>query len=138
MSYIRQIFKEKEQIEQEFQKQYRPNTHKTHHHLNHIIKKLTVKPDPRLPEESYWTANVIVKPDTGVAEESPKLKIGTEAKEWIRGASNEIGRLTQEVRGEVQGNNTITFIHTSQMPEGKKETYLKIVCDYRPQKEETL
>eukprot|EP00978_Attheya_sp_CCMP212_P040157 scaffold216216_cov26-Attheya_sp.AAC.1 len=49
---------------------------------------------------------------------------------------NELGRLAQGW-GNNKGTNTIFFIERGQIPQGRKATYVKAVCDIRPQKEET-
>jgi hypothetical protein len=46
--------------------------------------------------------------------------------------ANELGRLAQGV-----GNDTITFIQHEQVPNNKMPKYARIVCDIRPQKDET-
>ena len=38
--------------------------------------------------------------------------------------------------GRIKGTNTIFFIHPSKIPKGRKATYARFVCDYRPQKTE--
>ena len=72
---------------------------------------------------------------TGAAFEYPKLKLGKNAKAWIRGCSNEIGRLTPSVHPQTMtGSNIIHFIHPSQNPPDRTTTYLSIVANCRPQK----
>ena len=63
--------------------------------------------------------------------------MGGKAKEWIRGCSKEIGRLTRGVHLRMMtGSNTIHFIHPSQKPANRTANYLRIVANYRPQKED--
>jgi hypothetical protein len=87
-----------------------------------------------LPAHAFWTANAVFNPDTGVAEEYGKLKLGTNAQEWMRGCSKEIGRLAQGSKEVAVGTNTMHFIRPSQKPADCKATYLHIVANYRPQK----
>ena len=49
--------------------------------------------------------------------------------------SNEIGRLAQGVRVEIEGTNAIEFIHSSEVPKHKKVTYSQIVADVKPSKD---
>jgi len=53
---------------------------------------------------------------------------------WATSFANELGRLAQGIR-DVKGTNAIKFIRQSQLPEGRKVTYGRLVCDHRPQKE---
>ena len=46
---------------------------------------------------------------------------------WAQGMCNELGRLSQGF-GNVKGNNTLYFIHKSQVPRNKKVTCARIVC----------
>jgi hypothetical protein len=87
-----------------------------------------------LPAHAFWTANAVFNPDTGVAEEYGKLKLGTNAQEWMRGCSKEIGRLAQGSKEVAIGTNTMYFIRPSQKPADRKATYLHIIANYRPQK----
>lgn len=44
--------------------------------------------------------------------------------------------MAQGVGECIQGTNTIEFFYFHEMPKGKKPTYVKFVCTYRPQKKE--
>ena len=69
--------------------------------------------------------------------EYPQLILGDKAKHWIKGCSNEIGRLARGVHPQMMTDfNTIHFIHLSQKPSDRVATYLRIVASYRPQKED--
>ena len=75
-----------------------------------------------LPSHAFFTANAVLDPDTGTALEYPQLNLGKNTKEWIRGCSNEIGRLAREVHPRMMtGSNTIQFIHSSQKPANRTE-----------------
>jgi hypothetical protein len=54
---------------------------------------------------------------------------------WTRGFDNECGRLFQGIRDN-PGTNTCFFIDTKNIPNDRKITYVKIVCDYKPREEE--
>ena len=49
--------------------------------------------------------------------------------------ANELGRLAQGIR-DIPGTDTIDFIPFSEVPEGETVTYGRIVCTFRPQKDE--
>ncbi len=56
---------------------------------------------------------------------------------WLKSAANEFGRLAQGLKSRnIQGTDTIRFIHKNQIPKGKWPTYARFVVDYRPQKAE--
>jgi hypothetical protein len=54
---------------------------------------------------------------------------------WTRGFGNECGRLFQGIR-EIPGRDTCFFIDLINIPNDRKITYGKIVCDYKPHKKE--
>jgi hypothetical protein len=95
------------------------------------------KPNNGLSEpEKYWRANAVVNPNTGKIEEWRHVKVGEESRTWLKGAANEIGRLAQG-HGTFDGTETMHFIQRHNMPKGRQATYLCIVVDFRPQKDET-
>ena len=59
--------------------------------------------------------------------------------DWGYSFGNEIGRLAQGMPGRNNGTNTLFFIDRNEVPADrwKDVTYGKIVCNVRPQKEET-
>ena len=74
--------------------------------------------------------------ETGAALEYRHLKIGADSKLWLGSASKEIGRLVQGSAAVKAGTNTMYFIHARDKPRGRKTTYLNIVANLRPQKED--
>ena len=57
---------------------------------------------------------------------------------WTKSLANEFGQLAQGVRNRKEGTNTMYFIPKEEVPsKTKKVTYLKIVCNIRPDKAET-
>jgi hypothetical protein len=52
---------------------------------------------------------------------------------WTRGFGNECGRLFQVIR-DIPGTDTCFFIKLKNIPNDRKITYGKIVCDYKPHK----
>jgi hypothetical protein len=54
---------------------------------------------------------------------------------WTRGFGNECGRLFQGIR-DIPGTDTGFFIELKNIPNDRKITYGKIVCDYKPHKKE--
>ena len=60
------------------------------------------------------------------------------SKLWTHSSANEFGRLAQGVGGQIQGTNTIFFIHKHQVPADRRRdvTYAKFVCELKPNKKE--
>jgi hypothetical protein len=54
---------------------------------------------------------------------------------WTRGFGNECRRLFQGIR-DIPGTDTCLFTTLKNIPEDRKITYGKIVCDYKPHKKE--
>jgi hypothetical protein len=54
---------------------------------------------------------------------------------WTRGFGNECGRLLQGIR-DIPGTDTCFFIDLKKIPNDRKITYGKIVCDNKPHKKE--
>jgi hypothetical protein len=54
---------------------------------------------------------------------------------WTRGFGNECGRLFQGIR-DIPETNTCFFIDLKNIPNDRKITYGKIVCNYKPHKKE--
>jgi hypothetical protein len=54
---------------------------------------------------------------------------------WTQGFGNECGRLFQGIR-YIPGTDTCFFIKLKNIPNDRKITYGKIVCDYKPHKKE--
>ena len=90
-----------------------------------------------LPPEAFFTANSVIDPETGAALEYRHLRVGPNAKEWLQGASNEIGRLAQGLEPNMKtGSNTMHFIHHWEKPADRKATYLRVVAEIKAHKEE--
>ena len=73
-------------------------------------------------------------PDTGQLAEYPELSKCSEGAKWQASNIAEIHRLAQG-HGDIVGTNTIHFIPFSAVPKGRKPTYVRVVCAYRPEKE---
>jgi hypothetical protein len=54
---------------------------------------------------------------------------------WTRGFGNECGRLFQGIR-DIPGTDIFFFIELKNIPNDRKITYGKFVCDYKPHKKE--
>ena len=80
--------------------------------------------------------NHIYNPTTGKRETIDTLIVGPNASVWRRALSNELGCLSNGVKGRITGTNTISFIHKHEVPAGKKVTYANMVCDHCPLKSE--
>lgn len=67
-------------------------------------------------------------PDTGAISEYPELSASSDGPKWQAGNVTEIRRLLL--------TETIKFIRKSQVPRHKRATYLRVVCAYRPEKDD--
>ena len=87
--------------------------------------------------ECIELANAVICPHTGRQMEYRDL-ISTPATKstWTKSFSNELGRLAQGDGDHINGTDTIFFIPRTKVPQNKKPTYARIVCDIRPQKQE--
>jgi hypothetical protein len=65
------------------------------------------------------------------------LKHPTYGAIWLVSAANEFGRLAQGIAGRVAGTDTMFFIQKHQVPQGRKVTYPRVVCQIQPEKSET-
>ena len=86
--------------------------HAQQHHLNHIFTE-------------------------GKKETLDTLLHGKDKDVWERALSNELGRLSQGMKGRVRAMDTIDFINKNEVPPNKKVTYANMVCDVRPLKAES-
>jgi hypothetical protein len=86
---------------------------------------------------SQWhQANAVINPFTGKEMEySALMKDPRLQPLWTRGFGNECGRLFQGIR-DIPGTDTCFFIKLKNIPNDRKITYGKIVCDYKPHKKE--
>jgi hypothetical protein len=89
---------------------------------------------------NHWShqhqANAIIHPVTGKEMEySALMKDPRLQPLWTRGFGNECGRLFQGIR-DIPGTDTCFFIDLKHIPNDRKITYGKIVCDYKPHKKE--
>jgi hypothetical protein len=55
---------------------------------------------------------------------------------WLSAAANEFGRLMTGLKRGIHGTRTMHFIYKHQVPKGRKVTYARFCCNYRPQKDE--
>jgi hypothetical protein len=81
-------------------------------------------------------ANHVICEETGKVLQYRALRQGKDKTVWTNGFCNELGRLSQGWNDK-KGTNTIFFIERGEIPQGRKATYVKAVCDIRPHKEET-
>jgi hypothetical protein len=89
---------------------------------------------------NHWSqrhhANAVIHPITGKEiEYSALMKDPCLRPLWTRGFSNECGRLFQGIR-DIPGIDTCFFTTLKNIQEDRKITYGKIVCDYKPPKQE--
>jgi hypothetical protein len=89
---------------------------------------------------NHWSqrhqANAVIHPVTGkVMEYSALMKDPRLQPLWTRGFGNECGRLFQGIR-DIPGTDTCFFTELKNIPNDRKITYGKIVCDNKPHKKE--
>jgi hypothetical protein len=87
----------------------------------------------------YAYHSTALNPDTGTTAEYYELSQCSDGHHWINSNANEIGRLAQGLGPNSQmptGTDTLFFIKKTQIPPGRKATYLRIVCADRPEKPE--
>jgi hypothetical protein len=87
----------------------------------------------------HWSqqhhANAVIHPVTGKEMEYSALMKDPRLRPlWTRGFGNECGRLLQGIR-DIPGTDTCFFIDLKNIPEDRKMTHGKIVCDYKPHKQ---
>jgi len=80
-------------------------------------------------------ANHILHKD-GTRQSLDSLITGENKHVWINGLSNELGRLAQGNKNNVEFTDTIEFILKSDVPQNSKVTYANFVCTHRPLKTE--
>jgi hypothetical protein len=81
-------------------------------------------------------ANAVIHPVTGKEMEYSALMKDPRLKPlWTRAFGNGCGRLFQRIR-DIPGTDTCFFTTLKDIPEDKKITYDKIVCNYKPHKQE--
>jgi Reverse transcriptase (RNA-dependent DNA polymerase) len=86
---------------------------------------------------NIYMANSVTHPVTGATMEYRQLITDPVTKDaWLLSSANEFGRLAQGVGGRIDGTNTIRFIPSNELPQGRQATYPRFVCTERPQKTE--
>jgi hypothetical protein len=88
---------------------------------------------------NHWSqrhhAKAVIHPVTGEEMEySDLMKDHRLQPLWTRGFGNECGRLFQGIR-DIPGTDICFFIELKNIPNDRKITYGKIVCDYKPHKQ---
>jgi hypothetical protein len=89
---------------------------------------------------NHWSqrhhGNAVIHPITGKEMEySTLMKDPRLQPLWTRGFGNECGHLFQGIP-DIPGTDTCFFTTLKNIPEDRKITYGKIVCDYKPHKQE--
>ena len=81
--------------------------------------------------------NAILNSVTGNMMEYRHLIVDPATREvWEKLSAKTFGRLMKGFKRGIHGTDTMKFIQKHEVPYNKKATYARIVCDYRPQKEE--
>jgi hypothetical protein len=91
-------------------------------------------------EKKHWSqrhhSNAVIHPVNGKEMEYSALMRDPRLQPlWTRGFGNECGRLFQGIR-DMPGTDTCFFTEFKNIPQNRKITYGKIVCDYKPHKQE--
>ena len=89
-----------------------------------------------LHEPTVHVANAVIDPETGATLSLKQLLCGNNKMTWMESHSYEWARLTQG-NGRVKGAGTCFFVEWKTKPKHITPTYLRPVCDIRPQKEKT-
>ena len=55
---------------------------------------------------------------------------------WMQSAENDILKLMEALKRGITGTQMMKIVHRSNIPEVRKVTYARFVCNYRSQKEE--
>jgi hypothetical protein len=89
---------------------------------------------------NHWSqryhVNTVIHPITGKdMEYSALMKDPCLQPLWTQGFGNECGRLFQGIR-DIPGTDSCFFTTLKNIPKDRKITYGKIVCDYKPHKQE--
>jgi hypothetical protein len=89
---------------------------------------------------NHWSqrhhANAVIHPFTGKEMEYSALMKDPHLQPlWTRGFGNKYGCLFQGTQ-DIPGTDTCFFIELKNIPNDRKITYGKIVCDYKPHKKE--
>jgi hypothetical protein len=83
----------------------------------------------------HHRANKAIHPDTGALVDYPALLKSSQSGAWAEANADEIGRLAQGyAKHQIIGTDTMHFIYVTDIPKGRKATYLKIVAADKPDK----
>ena len=89
-------------------------------------------------DDVFWALHsTAINPDTQLVAECKELSASSDGEHWTQSSVEELGRLAQGLgpgSDAPTGANTIFFIHPSQVPAGRRATYLRIVRADRPEK----
>ena len=82
-------------------------------------------------------ANKAINPDTGALADYKELRNSSDGDYWTNSCSDEVGRLAQGRASKgTKGTSTFRFVSRSEIPSDRVVTYLRIVCNDRPEKTE--
>jgi Reverse transcriptase (RNA-dependent DNA polymerase) len=79
-----------------------------------------------------------INPDTGKIAEYQELCRSSAGQVWQNGVTKEIARLCKGLKKDTTliGTNTMEFVKVTSIPRNIVPTYLRIVCAFRPEKED--
>eukprot|EP00957_Ditylum_brightwellii_P050937 3863339-Ditylum_brightwellii.AAC.1 len=91
------------------------------------------------PYDEYMVNAIVGEETERALEYRDSIKDPKYRDDWKHSFSNELGRLAQGLKRSINGTDTILFVRHDKIPEDRKRdaTCGRIICDYRPQKEET-
>ena len=106
---------------------------RSHQQAYHVATVNNNQPQPVLQQH----ANSVIDALTGNSQEYRHLIKGPDRATWTTSYANELGRLANGVGTRMpNGTNTIKFIPSNAVPNGRNVTYGTVVCTIRPQKAE--
>ena len=90
-----------------------------------------------MEQEAQWLAHAVLDENGNVLEYRHLMKRPEEKQKWEGGMCRELGRLCNRHR-KIKGTNTMKFIAKHQVPQGRRITYMRIVCDHKPHKSDPI
>ncbi len=93
----------------------------------------------RVSQQRRESANPVLDYDTGKLLEYRQLLQDPKHKEiWTKAGANEFGQLAQGVGRQIDGTNTIFFVHKHEIPQDKLKdvTYIKFVASICTKKDD--
>lgn len=90
-----------------------------------------------MEQEAQWLAHAVLDEKVNILEYRHLMKRPDEKQKWEGGMCRELGRLCNGHK-QTKGINTMKFISKIQVPQGRRVTYIGIVCDHKPHKSDPI